>query len=67
MKNRKHKVLINYNEKPKIQSIEDYAQFGDLRISDSTRIYESDRISGATDMGTPARTHGVGTPWVYLG
>jgi hypothetical protein len=28
------------------------------------RIYDSDRISGAADMGTPARAHGTGSPGV---
>jgi hypothetical protein len=36
------------------------------KIWDSTQIYDSDRISGAADKGTPARAH-IGTPGVYLG
>jgi hypothetical protein len=36
--------------------------FGDL-----TRIYNSDRISGDTNMGTPARAYGIGTPTLYSG
>jgi hypothetical protein len=67
MKNRKHEILINYNEKPKIQSVKDYVQAGDLKIWDSTRIYDSDKISRANDKGTPARAHGTGTPGIYSG
>jgi hypothetical protein len=32
-----------------------------------TQIYDSDRISGATDMDIPARAHGIGTPGLYSG
>jgi hypothetical protein len=35
-------------------------------FGDSTRIYNSDRTSGATDMGMPARAHGADTPGLYL-
>jgi hypothetical protein len=38
-----------------------------LKIRDSTQIYDSNRISGATDMGMPARAHGIGTPRVIFG
>jgi hypothetical protein len=34
----------------------------DLKIWDSTRIYNSDRISRATDKGMNTKAHGVGTP-----
>jgi hypothetical protein len=61
MKNRKHKILINYNEKSKIQSFEDYIKVKDLKIRDSTRIYDSDRIPGATDKGTHSRANVIGT------
>jgi hypothetical protein len=33
-----------------------------IKVGDWTWIYDSDRISGATDMGTPAWAHGIGTP-----
>jgi hypothetical protein len=49
----------------KIQSVKDYTKSKVLKIGGLTWIYDSDRISGATDMDTP--THGIGTPgytWV---
>jgi hypothetical protein len=67
MKNRIHEVLINYNEKPKIQSVEDYAQAKYLNIWYLIWIYDLDRILGATDKGTPGRAHGAGNPGIYLG
>jgi hypothetical protein len=67
MKIIKHEILINHNEKLNIQSVEDYIQVEDLNIWDSTRIYDSDRISGATDKGTTTWAHGIGTPEIYLG
>jgi hypothetical protein len=33
-----------------------------IKIGDSTRIYDSDRISGATDNGMSIEAHGIGTP-----
>jgi hypothetical protein len=32
MKNRKHEILIDYNENPKIQSVKDYVLAKDLKI-----------------------------------
>jgi hypothetical protein len=54
-------------KKPKIYSVEDYTPVEDLKIWDSTRIYDSDRISGATDKGMTTKAHNVDTPKVYLG
>jgi hypothetical protein len=67
MNNKKYEILINYNKKPKVQSVEYYIQAQDLKIWDSTRMYDSDRNSQATDMGTLARVHGIGTPKMYSG
>jgi hypothetical protein len=57
---------MSSKEESKIQAVKDYIYAEDLKIWDSTWIYDSDRISVATDMGTPARGDGVGTPEVYL-
>jgi hypothetical protein len=38
-----------------------------LKFRDSNRICNSDRILGATDMGTPTRGHGISTPGLYSG
>jgi hypothetical protein len=35
----------------------------DIKILDSTRIYNSGRISGATDKGIANKDHYLGTPW----
>jgi hypothetical protein len=35
------------------------------KIWDSTRICDSDRISGATDKGMTTKAHDVGTPEVF--
>jgi hypothetical protein len=67
MKIIKHEILINHNENLNIQSVEDYIQGEDLNIWDLTRIYDSDRISGATDKSTTTGAHGIGTPEIYLG
>jgi hypothetical protein len=53
---------MNSNEMSKIQPVEDYNQAKVLKIRDSTQIYDSDRILGATDMGTPTKAHVIGTP-----
>jgi hypothetical protein len=58
---------MSSKKKSKIQSVEDYTQAKDLKIRDLTRIYDSDRILGATDMDTPARAHGIGIPRIYSG
>jgi hypothetical protein len=42
-------------------------QVEDLKIGDSTRIYDLDRISGATHKGMNTKAHDVGTPEAYLG
>jgi hypothetical protein len=39
----------------------------DLKIWDSTRIYDSDRILGATDKGMNTTAHDIGTPEAYSG
>jgi hypothetical protein len=53
--------------KQKIYSVDYYTQVKDLQIWDSTRIYNSDRISGDTDKGMTTEAHGIGTPEVYSG
>jgi hypothetical protein len=42
-------------------------QVEDLKIWDSTRICDSDRISGATDKGMITKAHDIGTPEVWSG
>jgi hypothetical protein len=42
--------------------MEDYIQVEDLKIWDSTRICDSDKISGATDKGMTTEAHNIGTP-----
>jgi hypothetical protein len=43
-------------KKSKIDQVED------IKISDSTRIYNSGRILGATDKGMANKAHYLGTP-----
>jgi hypothetical protein len=42
-------------------------QVKDLKIGDSTRIYDLDRISGANHKGMNTKAHDVGTPEACLG
>jgi hypothetical protein len=44
------------NKKSKVDQVED------MKIWDSTRIYNSGRISGATDKGIANKAHFLGTP-----
>jgi hypothetical protein len=44
------------NKKSKIKQVED------IKIWDSTRIYNSGRILGATDKGIANKTHYLGIP-----
>jgi hypothetical protein len=54
-------------KKSNIYSVEDYIQVEDLKIWDLTRIYDSDRISGATDQDITTKAHNIGTPEVCSG
>jgi hypothetical protein len=47
---------IGKKKKSKIDQVED------IKISDSTRIYNSGRIAGATDKSIANKTHYLGTP-----
>jgi hypothetical protein len=67
-------VYQNRHENSKIENINENCevkksklQVEDLKIWDLTRIYDSDRISGATDKGMTTKAHGVGTPEVCSG
>jgi hypothetical protein len=51
-------VLIEYREKKKLM----IDQVEDMKIWDSTRIYNSGRISGATDKGIANRSRYLCTP-----
>jgi hypothetical protein len=50
--------LNKYREKKKSK----IGQAKDIKIWDSTRIYNSGRISGATDKGIANKAHYLGTP-----
>jgi hypothetical protein len=50
--------LINTGEKKKSK----IDQVKDIKIWDSTQIYNSGRISGATDKGIANKVHYLGTP-----
>jgi hypothetical protein len=62
MKSRKYEILIK-TLKWRSRRIQDE----DLKIWDSSQIYDSDRISGATDKGMNTKAHDVGTPEAYSG
>jgi hypothetical protein len=42
-------------------------QVEDLKIGDSTGIYDSDRISGDTDKSMTTEAYNIGTPGIYSG
>jgi hypothetical protein len=57
---RKKRYEIYKENKAKKKSKID--QVEDMKIWDSTRIYDSGRISGATDKGIAIKAHYLGTP-----
>jgi hypothetical protein len=53
---------MKYWQKLKNEEVEDFlVKEYKTKIWDSTRIYDSERISGATDKGMNTKAHDIGT------
>jgi hypothetical protein len=53
LRNKEYELFDKYREKEEVE---------DIKIWDSTRIYNSGRISGATDKGIANKAHYLDTP-----